>query len=166
MELMLRKSSSIKNNLDALKAGYNNGKEAFLDISLEGITVTTSQHQKVIMSHPLRNISYATCDPASCLFSFMARESSSPPPLQQCHSFRLRTPCQAEELNSLVGAAFRAAYALQMQKDGATKRRVVEQQKMKTSCSTGDLLSSTEDFSDRKSLFRRSLNTTSSSMTL
>ena len=163
---MLRKSSSIQNNLAALKSGYNNGKDVFLDISLEGITVTSSQHQTVIMSHSLRNISYATCDPASCLFSFMARDSFSPSPLQQCHTFRLRTPCQAEELNSLVGEAFRAAYAIQMQKEHVVKRNEIDQSRMTASRSTGDLLSSNEESLIRKSLARRSLNTTTSSMNL
>merc|ERR1719384_1746696 len=63
------------------------------------------------MSHPLKRISYATCDPASCLFSFMARQAASDANIQQCHTFRLTTPHQAEELNTILGTAFRMAYA-------------------------------------------------------
>lgn len=159
VELMLRKSSSIQNNLATLKAGYNNGKDVILDISLHGITVTSAQHRSVIMSHTLKNISYATCDPASCLFSFMARDISLSPPLQQCHTFRLRTPCQAEELNTLVGSAFRAAYALQMEKKE-------EEHRITSSRSTNDLLHSSEEISNRASLFRRSLDNSTSSTNL
>ena len=73
--------------------------------------VTSVSNSLVIMSHPLKRISYATCDPASCLFSFMSRHPYHPPHLQQCHTFRLKTPHQAEELNTILGTAFRMAYA-------------------------------------------------------
>ena len=108
--LAVHKSDSIRDNLAVLKAGYNHGKDILLDISLTGITVTAYEHQAVIITHPLKMISYATCDPASCLFSFMARDPTSPLHLQQCHTFRVTTPCQAEELNTIMGTAFRAAY--------------------------------------------------------
>ncbi|XP_049820227.1 EGFR adapter protein isoform X3 [Aethina tumida] len=66
------------------------------------------------MAHALRRISYATCDPQLRLFGFLARE----PRLtrQYCHIFLTYTPQQAEELNSIVGNAFRMAYAAQLQK--------------------------------------------------
>ena len=82
-----------------------------MSISLERVTVTCLASSKVEMSHPLKRISYATCDPASCLFSFMARHPGSEHHLQQCHTFRLKTPQQAEELNTILGTAFRMAYA-------------------------------------------------------
>lgn len=96
------------------QAGYNHGEEVLMSISLQRVTVTavgTSSSSMVLMSHPLKRISYATCDPASCLFSFMARHPASQHQLQQCHTFRLKTPLQAEELNTILGTAFRMAYA-------------------------------------------------------
>ena len=118
VDVLARKSDSIRDNLNVLKAGYNAGCDVLLTISLTGITVTSgSSHQAVIMTHPIKRISYATCDPASCLFSFMARDPTSPLHLQQCHTFRLSTPRQAEELNTIVGTAFRVAYALQMERE-------------------------------------------------
>ena len=82
-----------------------------MSISLQRVTVTSLANSKIMMSHPLKRISYATCDPASCLFSFMARHPASQYNLQQCHTFRLNTPHQAEELNTILGTAFRMAYA-------------------------------------------------------
>ena len=83
-----------------------------MSISLQRVTVTAvGSSARVLMSHPLKRISYATCDPASCLFSFMARHPASEHHIQQCHTFRLNTPHQAEELNTILGTAFRMAYA-------------------------------------------------------
>ena len=82
-----------------------------MSISLQRVTVTSVGSSRVLMSHPLKRISYATCDPASCLFSFMARHPASEHHIQQCHTFRLNTPHQAEELNTILGTAFRMAYA-------------------------------------------------------
>ena len=82
-----------------------------MSISLQRVTVTCLASSQVEVSHPLKRISYATCDPASCLFSFMARDPASEHHLQQCHTFRLDTPHQAEELNTILGTAFRMAYA-------------------------------------------------------
>ena len=79
VDVLARKSSSIRDNLAVLKAGYNHGKDILLNISLRGITVYSSEHQAVMMTHPLKKISYTTCDPASCLFSFMSRDPASPP---------------------------------------------------------------------------------------
>ena len=59
-----------------------------MSISLQRVTVTCLASSKVEMSHPLKRISYATCDPASCLFSFMSRQPSSQYNIQQCHTFR------------------------------------------------------------------------------
>ena len=159
VDVLTRKSSSILDNLSVLTAGYNHGRDILLDISLTGISVTSSPHQAVIMTHPLKMISYATCHPASCLFSFMARHPTSPLHLQQCHTFRLRTPCQAEELNAIVGTAFRAAYALQIQREGQEVRRVGEQ-RMRISRSAEDLLCSSDENS------QRSLTSTTSAMSL
>ncbi|KAF4532503.1 hypothetical protein B566_EDAN003079 [Ephemera danica] len=50
----------------------------------------------VHMAHALRRISYATCDPESALFSFLAREPKGHFSLQYCHSFRARSPEQTD----------------------------------------------------------------------
>lgn len=43
--------------------------------------------QTVQMAHALRRISYATCDPEHCIFSFIAREPKGHFNKQFCHSF-------------------------------------------------------------------------------
>ena len=93
-----------------------------MSISLERVTVRSLASTKVEMRHPLKRISYATCDPASCLFSFMAREPGSDHHLQQCHTFRLDTPHQAEELNTILGTAFRMAYAATLTAQNTTQK--------------------------------------------
>ena len=147
-------------NLSVLRAGYDHGKDVLLEISLQAITVTSTECHQVIMSHPLKRISYATCDPASCLFSFMSRSTSSPPHIQQCHTFRLRTPCQAEELNTIVGTAFRAAYAMQCVQGQAGNDLRTSQKIIRTSRSAEDLLHHAEKNTDRVTA-RRSLILTS-----
>ncbi|KAG8299075.1 SH2 domain containing 5 [Homalodisca vitripennis] len=49
----------------------------------------------VYMAHALRRISYATCDPTHCQFSFLAREPKGHFSLQYCHSFVTKTAEQA-----------------------------------------------------------------------
>ncbi|XP_054267286.1 tensin-3-like [Macrosteles quadrilineatus] len=78
--------------------------------------VTKTAEQSVYMAHALRRISYATCDPTHCQFSFLAREPKGHCSLQYCHAFVTKTAEQAEELNSIVGNAFRMAYAAQLQR--------------------------------------------------
>ena len=94
VDVLARKTSSMGSNLPVLRAGYDHGKDVLLEILLQVITVSSTECHQVIMSHPLKRISYATCDLASCLFSFMSRFTSSPPHIQQCHTFRLRTPAR------------------------------------------------------------------------
>lgn len=43
--------------------------------------------QIVQMAHALRRISYATCDPENCLFSFIARQPKGHFKTQYCHCF-------------------------------------------------------------------------------
>ena len=70
------------------QAGYNHGEDVSVAVSLARLMVTSVSSSLVIMSHPLKRISYATCDPASCLFSFMSRHHNSQYNIQQCHTFR------------------------------------------------------------------------------
>jgi len=48
--------------------------------------------QNVFMVHALKRISYATCNPSLCQFSFLARNRRAPPGIQCCHVFFTSTP--------------------------------------------------------------------------
>ncbi|XP_059048770.1 uncharacterized protein LOC131843998 [Achroia grisella] len=85
-------------------------------IALTGLRVCNpDDQQSVRMWHALRRISYATCEAPRALFAFVAREPRSEPTAHYCYAFETDTPQQAEELNSLVGNAFRMAFASQLQ---------------------------------------------------
>ena len=43
------------------------------------------------MAHALKRISYATCDPEFCQFSFLAREPKGHTASQYCHAFITKT---------------------------------------------------------------------------
>ena len=118
-----------------------------MSISLQRVTVTSLTTSKIMMSQPLKRISYATCDPASCLFSYMARDPSSEYNIQQCHTFRLATPHQAEELNTVLGTAFRMAYAATL-----TAHKVIRDNKLGVR---------TENFSDGSSKLPTVINDSS-----
>ena len=47
--------------------------------------------QSVYMAHALKRISYATCDPDNCQFSFLAREPKGHTNIQYCHAFVTKT---------------------------------------------------------------------------
>jgi len=55
--------------------------------------------QNVFMIHALKRISYATCNPSLCQFSFLARNRKAPPHIQRCHVFFTNTP---QEVVTLV----------------------------------------------------------------
>ncbi len=66
--------------------------------------------QSVLSCHTLRRVSYATCEPSARLSAFLARDEGSDEAglhLQRCHVFRSESPEQAEDLNTLIGNAFR-----------------------------------------------------------
>ena len=92
VDVLARKTSSMGSNLPVLRAGYDHGKNVLLEISLQAITISSTECHQVIMSHPLKRISYGTCDLVSYLFSLMLWLTNSPPHIQLCHIFRLRTP--------------------------------------------------------------------------
>ncbi|XP_076297510.1 uncharacterized protein LOC143217291 isoform X4 [Lasioglossum baleicum] len=87
-----------------------------LIVSLAGIKVCSPDGKCVQMAHALRRISYATCEPQHAQFSFLAREPRAHFSIQYCHSFITTSAEQAEELNTLVGNAFRMAYVAQLQR--------------------------------------------------
>ncbi|XP_071526094.1 uncharacterized protein [Panulirus ornatus] len=114
----------VRTQLKQMREGARS-KPVLLVISLAGIKVCSPDGKTVYMAHALRRISYATCDPEHRQFSFLAREPKGHFSLQYCHAFLTHTPDQAEELNSIVGHAFRLAYAAHLQKSGATVRDVI-----------------------------------------
>ncbi|XP_059476882.1 SH2 domain-containing protein 5-like [Neocloeon triangulifer] len=103
----------IRTQLTQLR-GVSRSRAVLLLVSLAGLKVCSPDGHTVLMAHALRRISFATCD--SCLFSFLAREPKGHFALQYCHTFRTTTAQQAEQLSSIVGNAFRMAYAAQLQK--------------------------------------------------
>ncbi|XP_050424580.1 EGFR adapter protein-like isoform X3 [Adelges cooleyi] len=75
-----------------------------------------AKHRKeVLMAHGLKRVSYATCDPGCKQFCFLARQPGGHINKQYCHLFVTKTAEQAEGLNSIVGNAFRMAYAAQLE---------------------------------------------------
>ena len=79
-------------------------------ISLTNIS-SSSPPQSVLSCHTLRRVSYATCEPSARLSAFLARDEGGSDEaglhLQRCHVFRSEAPEQAEDLNTLIGNAFR-----------------------------------------------------------
>ncbi|XP_029344896.1 uncharacterized protein LOC100163483 [Acyrthosiphon pisum] len=90
-------------------------KEVSLLITVSGIKVCSPDGKEVLMAHGLRRVSYATCDPGCKQFCFLARQPGGHINKQYCHLFVTKTAEQAEGLNSIVGNAFRMAYAAQLE---------------------------------------------------
>ena len=70
------------------------------------------------MAHALKRISYASCRPEQRQFAFVAREPRhgahvDDPGAHYCHVYRTDDTRQADELNMIVGNAFRQAYVQQ-----------------------------------------------------
>nr|CAH8839639.1 unnamed protein product [Trichobilharzia regenti] len=102
----------VRQKLEAARK-YTHSKPITLLISLSGVKVCHENNERVYMAHALRRISYATCDPDNFQFAFLAREPKAQPNIQYCHAFVTATPEAAEELNTIMGEAFRLAYAQQ-----------------------------------------------------
>ncbi|XP_047343006.1 tensin-1-like isoform X1 [Vespa velutina] len=97
-------------------SGRDRSTPVLLIVSLAGIKVCSPDGKCVQMAHALRRISYATCEPRHAQFSFLAREPRAHFSIQYCHSFVTESAEQAEELNTIVGNAFRMAYVAQLQR--------------------------------------------------
>uniref|UniRef100_A0A146M7E3 SH2 domain-containing protein 5 n=1 Tax=Lygus hesperus TaxID=30085 RepID=A0A146M7E3_LYGHE len=108
------RAEQMKKKLEVLRTN-GRPKPVLIVISLSGIKVCSPDGKEVCMAHALRRISYATCEPNHSQFSFLAREPRAHFSQQYCHAFLAKSPEQAEELNSIVGNAFRMAYAAQLQ---------------------------------------------------
>ncbi|XP_046558749.1 uncharacterized protein LOC124267805 isoform X2 [Haliotis rubra] len=102
-------------------------KRVLLVISLSGLKVCSCDGESVYMAHALKRISYATCDPDYCQFSFLAREPKGQINIQYCHAFCTNNSEEAEELNTIIGNAFKMAYAQQRERQ-PTFHELIEQQ--------------------------------------
>lgn len=103
----------MKNHLAEMRESNNiadKAKPVLLMISLSGIKVCSNNGESVYMAHALKRISYATCQPEHCQFSFLAREPKAHGLVQYCHTFLTKTPDEATKLNSIVAQAFTIAY--------------------------------------------------------
>jgi len=107
----------VRKHLDGMQ-DVPSKRPVLIVVSLAGIKVCCPQGQIVYSSHALRRISYATCEPSHKLVAFLSREPRSPPHLQHCHAFRASSPEAAEEINGLIGNAFRMSYAMQVSGGG------------------------------------------------
>ncbi|XP_031834367.1 uncharacterized protein LOC116427769 isoform X2 [Nomia melanderi] len=105
----------VRSQLETLRYS-DRSAPVLLIVSLAGIKVCSPDGKCVQMAHALRRISYATCEPQHAQFSFLAREPRAHFSIQYCHSFITESAEQAEELNTLVGNAFRMAYVAQLQR--------------------------------------------------
>ncbi|KAH3817308.1 hypothetical protein DPMN_118841, partial [Dreissena polymorpha] len=103
-------------------------KKVLLVISLSGVKVCSSSGESVYMAHALKRISYAACDPEHCQFAFLAREPKGHIKIQFCHAFITQTPEEAEELNTIIGNAFKMAYAKQKTSQQPTFNELIERQ--------------------------------------
>lgn len=82
-----------------------------LVLTIAGIKVCDPSNLKnVLQMFALRRISFSTAIPALSVFAISAREPGSPHNLQYAHVFKTNN---AEEINQIVGLAFKQAYTLE-----------------------------------------------------
>lgn len=120
------RAENVQKQLEQMRNSVKS-KKVLLVISLSGIKVCSSDGESVYMAHALKRISYATCDPDFCQFSFLAREPKANLSMQFCHAFMTSSKEEAEELNAIVGNAFKMAYAQEREKQ-PTFNELIEQQ--------------------------------------
>ncbi|XP_037512384.2 EGFR adapter protein, partial [Rhipicephalus sanguineus] len=97
-------------------------------VTLTGVKICTTDGKAVLMAHAVQRICWATCNPGQFQFAFLAREPRQRADQRHCHVFRTRSPRQAEDLSSLVGSAFRMAYARQLQQQHHHQQQQQQQQ--------------------------------------
>ncbi|GAB1602223.1 hypothetical protein Ahia01_000501400 [Argonauta hians] len=127
------RTNFVKKHLEDMRDVVKSIK-VLLVISLSGVKVCSSKGESVYMAHALKRISFATCDPDYCQFSFLAREPKGQINVQFCHAFITRNSPEAEELNTIIGNAFKMAYAQQRQRQPTFNElieRQIEEQKAK-----------------------------------
>ncbi|KAI5712052.1 hypothetical protein M8J75_005327 [Diaphorina citri] len=123
----------LNRQIDQLRSESTRLKPVLLVISLAGIKVCSPDGKSVYMAHALKRISYATSDPNQLQFCFVARQPKGHFSQQFCHTFLTKTAEQAEELNSIVGNAFRMAYAAQLQRQPSFHEVIANQLQDKSS---------------------------------
>ncbi|CAH8473550.1 unnamed protein product [Heterobilharzia americana] len=106
------KAQKVQRELESLRC-YTRSKSVIVCVSIRGIKICSDDLKVVYMAHALRRISYATCDAAYKQVAFLAREPSSVVNLQYCHVFVTASAADAEELNRIIGDAFKLAYVRQ-----------------------------------------------------
>lgn len=120
----------VKKHLEDMRDVVKSMK-VLLVISLSGVKVCSSKGESVYMAHALKRISFATCDPEYRQFSFLAREPKGQINVQFCHAFITRNSPEAEELNTIIGNAFKMAYAQQRERQPTfnelIERQIIEQ---------------------------------------
>lgn len=89
-----------------------------LMLSLSGIQVCDpTDIKKVLQNFALRRISFSTAEPELGVFAISAREPNSPPTSQYAHIFKSDS---AQEINQIIGVAFKQAYTLDREKNVQT----------------------------------------------
>nr|CAH8832604.1 unnamed protein product [Trichobilharzia regenti] len=106
------RAQKVQKELEALRS-YTRSKSVIVCVSIRGIKICSDDLKVVYMAHALRRISYATCDATHKQVAFLAREPSGIVNLQYCHVFVTGTSGDAEELNRIIGDAFKLAYLRQ-----------------------------------------------------
>ncbi|XP_078696387.1 uncharacterized protein LOC144924729 isoform X2 [Branchiostoma floridae x Branchiostoma belcheri] len=84
-----------------------------LVLTLSGVKVCSPDGKTVHMDHSLKRISYCTCYPEERQFAFVARNPGQLFNDQYCHVFITRAQKEAEELNVIIGEAFKVAFSQQ-----------------------------------------------------
>lgn len=106
-ECRLKKFAYVREQLDFLRCHtvrpdfLVNCKRVVLEITDMGVKMSSLDNKIVHMSHALKRVSYATCDPDYFLFAFVAREptslkmtsSSSSVDGATCHQIRMKHKC-------------------------------------------------------------------------
>ncbi|XP_078615127.1 uncharacterized protein LOC144884099 isoform X3 [Branchiostoma floridae x Branchiostoma japonicum] len=84
-----------------------------LVLTLSGVRVCSPDGKTAHMDHSLKRISYCTCYPEERQFAFVARNPGQLFNDQYCHVFITRAQKEAEELNVIIGEAFKVAFSQQ-----------------------------------------------------
>ncbi|XP_067947215.1 SH2 domain-containing protein 5-like [Watersipora subatra] len=95
-------------------------------VSAKGVKVTDKKGKALLMAHALHRISYCSCVPEDRLFCFLAREPKGPVNMQFCHAFTGSKQSQVEELNTILGNAFKAAHSAQRGPPATFNERIAE----------------------------------------
>eukprot|EP00053_Salpingoeca_punica_P006915 m.64244 g.64244 ORF g.64244 m.64244 type:complete len:487 (-) comp13915_c0_seq1:496-1956(-) len=99
----------VKQGIRAMQQYMNDTRPADLIVSLEGLKVIDTAKQTVAMAHSLVRINMSTTDREYPLFGVVAKNPGSPK--RYCHVFAMRLQEHANEIQAVMGKAFKMAYA-------------------------------------------------------